>query len=73
MTDITKEQLEEIRNIVDPDYSMMLSRKRLYEKGFRDLPHLPKLTMEWFQEIANGVSPLPTSCGSPKGAQRKSL
>jgi hypothetical protein len=59
MTDISKEQLEEIRNIVDPHYSMMLSRQRLYKKGFKDLPHLPELAMKWFQEIANEVSPLP--------------
>ena len=58
MVDIPEEALEEILTRFDPDYGMNLKRKRLYERGFRQYPHLPKLAMEWFQEIANEVSQL---------------
>jgi len=58
MSDIPREYLEKILKKLDPDYRETASRKRLYEEGFRYLPHLPELAMEWFQEIANEVSPL---------------
>ncbi len=58
MTDISREELEEIRAIVDPNYFDVPVRKRLYERGFRELPHLPELAMQWFMEIGMEVSPL---------------
>ncbi len=58
MTDISREMLKEIRAIVDPNYFDVPGRKRLYEKGFRELPHLPELAMQWFMEIGMEISPL---------------
>ncbi len=58
MTDISREMLEEIRAIVDPNYFDVPDRKRLYERGFRELPHLPELAIQWFMEIGMEISPL---------------
>ncbi len=59
MTDISKEELQEIRAIIDPHYPATLARKRLYENGLAEHPNIPELAMEWVQEICNNVGPLP--------------
>ncbi len=53
MSDISREDLERILNAVDPRYEWDPNRRRLYEQGFRDQPHLPKLALQWFEEIAS--------------------
>ncbi len=59
MTDISKEDLQEIRSIIDPNYAATLGRERLHENGLAEHPNLPELAMEWFQEICNNIGPLP--------------
>jgi hypothetical protein len=59
MNDIPEERLEELLRPLGVDYRLRLDRRRLYKRGFRHQPHLPKLAMEWLQEFANEVGPLP--------------
>jgi hypothetical protein len=54
MSRISREVLEKILGAIDPHYlPEEAGRKRLYDQGFRDQPHLPKLTRQWFEEISN--------------------
>ena len=58
MDKLPKERLEDLLAQLDMDYRDLLRRKRLYERGFRDEPNLPKLAMNWLQELGNEVGPL---------------
>jgi hypothetical protein len=51
MSRIPTEDLETISSALDPHYRA--GRKRLYERGFRALPELPKLALRWFEEISS--------------------
>jgi hypothetical protein len=55
MSNISEEDIERILIDIDPHlrYGAKSARKRLHEQGFRDQPHLPKLALEWFEEIGN--------------------
>jgi hypothetical protein len=55
MPRISTEDLETILGAIDPHYlpENKAGRKRLSERGFRDLPHLPKLALQWFEEISS--------------------
>src|SRR5215218_8410230 len=54
MPRISREDLEKILGAIDPHYlAEEAGRKRLYDQGFRDQPHLPKLMLQWFEEISS--------------------
>src|SRR5215218_11312121 len=54
MPRISREDLEKILGAIDPHYlSEEAGRKRLKDQGFRAQPHLPKLALQWFEEISS--------------------
>lgn len=55
MSSISKEDIEKILTDIDPHYRAggKSRRKRLHEQGFRDQPHLPRLALQWFEEISS--------------------
>jgi hypothetical protein len=55
MSNISEEDIERILTDIDPHYLFggKSARKRLHERGFRDQSHLPKLALQWFEEIGN--------------------
>jgi hypothetical protein len=54
MTRISREDLEKILGAIDPHYlPEEAGRKRLDDQGFRAQPHLPKLALQWFEEISS--------------------
>lgn len=59
MNNIPKEVWEKLVAAIDSDGDLELDRRQLYERGLAEYPHLPRLAMEWVQELANEKSVLP--------------
>ncbi len=54
MSKISREDVKTILGAIDPHYlAEEAGRKRLYDQGFRAQPHLPKLNLQWFEEISS--------------------